>query len=60
MTEDQQKIIFGFCLLIILALLTAATALGKVHKESSFGLEYLLGCFSTLTGAFAQWCFSKK
>ena len=59
MTE-KWKIIFGFFLLFSVAGLAAIIALGKVEKDSSYGLEIILGCFTTLTGAFAVWAFTKE
>jgi hypothetical protein len=58
--SDRWKPIFGFLLLLIIASLAAIIALGKVDKETSYGLEMILGCFTTLTGAFAVWAFSKQ
>jgi hypothetical protein len=58
--NDKWKIIFGFGLLLIIAGLAGVIALGKVEKDSSYGLEIVLGCLTTLTGGFAVWAFSKK
>lgn len=52
--------IFGFCLLLILALLAGTIALGHIEEKTSFGLQPLLGSFLTLAGGFAQWAFSYK
>jgi hypothetical protein len=49
---------FGFCLMIMLAVLAAVIALGKVSQESSFGLQYILGALSALAGGWAQWAFT--
>lgn len=51
------KLIFGFCLLIVLAALAAIIALGKVEAASSFGLDIILGGLLTLSGGFVQWAF---
>jgi hypothetical protein len=56
----EPRMIFGFCLLGILAFLSARVALGHVEMQSSYGLDILLGSLSTLTGSFAQWAFSTK
>jgi len=52
--------IFGFLLLLLLAVLAAIIALGKVEQNTSYGLQYILGALSTLAGGFAQWAFSSK
>jgi hypothetical protein len=54
----EPRMIFGFCLLLIIAFLSARVALGKVEQATSYGLDILLGSLATLSGAFAQWCFS--
>jgi hypothetical protein len=50
---------FGFLLLVLLALLAAIIAIGKVQESTSFGLQYILGALSVLAGGFAQWAFGK-
>lgn len=60
MTSDREKMIFGFCLLLILGLLAAVIALGKVEMQTSYGLNIVLGSLTTLSGAFAHWAFSSK
>jgi hypothetical protein len=57
---DTLRMIYGFCLLFILAFLAARIALGNVQEASSYGLVPLLTTLSTLAGAFAQWAFSSK
>ncbi len=54
----DPRMVFGFGLLLILAFLAAILALGKVHMETSYGLDIVLGSLTTLTGGFAQWAFS--
>jgi hypothetical protein len=49
--------IYGFMLLVILAGLAAAIALGKVEEQSSYGLMPLIVALATLSGGFAQWAF---
>jgi hypothetical protein len=51
------KIMFGFFILSVLASLAIIIALGKVHAESSFGLDIILGGLLTLSGGFAGWAF---
>lgn len=55
----EPRMLFGFCLLLILAVLAGVIALGKVEQQTSFGLQYILGAISALSGGFAQWAFSK-
>lgn len=50
--------VFGFSLLVILALLALAIAMGKVEEKTSYGLMPLLTALATLAGGFAQWAFS--
>ena len=57
-SRDTLRMIFGFCLLLILAALAAAIALGHVEERTSYGLMPLLTTLSTLAGGFAQWAFS--
>lgn len=58
MTRDG-RMIFGFCLLGLLAMLAGVIALGHVEEKTSFGLQYILGALSALSGGFSQWAFSK-
>lgn len=57
MTVDQQKMIFGFSVLLVLAVLGGLTALGDVKAETSFGLEQILGGLLVMAGGFAHWAF---
>jgi hypothetical protein len=50
--------IFGFALLLLIALLAGVIALGKVEQQTSFGLQEVLGALSVLAGGFSQWAFS--
>lgn len=52
--------IFGFLLLLLLAALAAVIAIGHVEEKTSFGLQYILGALSVLSGGFAQWAFGKR
>lgn len=54
---DTLRMIFGFLLLLILAGLALAFALGKVEEATSYGLMPLIVGLATLSGAFAQWAF---
>lgn len=60
MRNADLRMAFGFGLLLVIAGLALAIALGKVHQDTSFGLQYLLGSLSSLAGGFAQWAFSKQ
>lgn len=55
--RDTIRVIFGFCLLLILAGLSLAIALGKVEEKSSFGLTQLLTILTALGTQFANWAF---
>jgi hypothetical protein len=56
----DPRIIFGFILLFIIAVLAGVIALGKVTQESSYGLTDVLGILAVLAGGFAQWAFGRK
>lgn len=51
------KMAFGFMLLVLLSLLSAIIALGKVEQSTSHGLDVILGCLLTISGGYAQWAF---
>lgn len=51
------KVVFGFAILIVLAVLAAIIALGKVQEASSYGLNIILGGLLTLAGGYASWAF---
>lgn len=50
--------LFGFLVLVVLAVLAAFIALGKVEQTTSYGLDIILGGLMTLAGGFASWAFS--
>jgi hypothetical protein len=54
---DKWKAAFGFALLFVIAALGMTISLGKVMQESSYGLQIILGCITTLSGGFAAWAF---
>lgn len=56
----QSRMLFGFLILVVLAVLAAVIALGKVEQNTSFGLQYILGALSAMAGGFTQWAFSTK
>jgi thiol:disulfide interchange protein len=57
---DVMKLLFGFLLLVLLAVLAAFIALGKVEQNTSFGLQDILGGLLVLAGGFAHWCFGSS
>lgn len=59
-TDDRLKMIFGFSLLLVLAILAGVVAVGKITQESSFGLQEILSGLLVLAGGFAQWAFSSS
>ncbi len=60
MPRDTLRMIFGFSLLLILAGLALAIAVGKVEEKTSYGLMPLLVAIAGLSGQFAQWAFGGK
>jgi len=55
----KWKMIFGFALMVVLAGLAGAIALGKVEMQTSYGLQTILGGLLTLSGGFAHWAFGE-
>ena len=51
------KVLFGFLLVVTLAILACIIALGHVEAATSFGLDIILGGLMVLAGGFAQWAF---
>jgi len=60
MRDIEPRMIFGFILLVLLAVLAGVVAIGHVKQDSSYGLDYILGSLATLAGGFAQWAFGKS
>lgn len=56
----DSRMIFGFCLLALLTALAGVISIGHVEEKTSFGLQYILGALSALSGGFSQWAFSHK
>ena len=52
------KMTFGFLLLLMLAILAAIIALGKVEQLTSHGLEGIIGGLTALAGGFVNWAFT--
>ncbi len=59
-TRDTQRMLFGFSLVVVLAVLAVIIALGDVKPETSAGLDIVLGSLATLAGGFAQSEFGKR
>lgn len=57
-TIDELKMLFGLLLLLVVAFLCAAIALGQVQEQTSFGLTQIITVLAGLGGGFAQWAFS--
>ena len=53
------KMIFGYLLLVLLAILATTIALGKVEQSTSHGLDQILGGLLVLSGGFAHWAFGE-
>ncbi len=51
------KMTLGFLLLLLLAILAAIIALGRVEQNTSFGLGEIIGGLLTLAGGFTHWAF---
>lgn len=60
LTMAQWKMLFGFGLLFVIAVLAGIIAIKHVEQSTSFGLEYLLGGLTTLAGGFANWAFGES
>lgn len=59
MNTALLKMIFGFALLVLLAVLAGVIAVKHVTQEGSYGLDYILGALGVLAGGFANWAFGK-
>lgn len=57
MNTDRLKMVFGFCLLVMLSGLAAAIALGKVEEKTSYGLPQIITVIGVIAGGFANWAF---
>jgi hypothetical protein len=60
MKQDRHKMLFGFSVLLVLAILATIISLGHVEEKTSFGLSFVLGALSSLSGAFGNWAFSNS
>jgi hypothetical protein len=57
---DKYRMAFGFLLLAVVAALAGVIAIRHVEEKTSYGLQILLGCFTTLAGGFAGWAFGSR
>lgn len=54
------KMCFGMLLLSIIGFLCVMIALGRVEEATSYGLNIVLGCLTTLAGGFVTWLAMKE
>lgn len=57
---DLLKMAYGFFLTTLIIALAAAIALGKVSKESSYGLDILLTPLAMLLGQWMTWLVGSR
>ena len=60
MVQDRHKMFFGFSVLLVLSILAVVISVGHVEEKTSFGLSFVLGALSSLSGAFGNWAFSNS
>lgn len=60
MVQDRHKMFFGFSVLLVLSILAVVISIGHVEERTSFGLSFVLGALSSLSGAFGNWAFSNS
>lgn len=52
--------VFGFIMLLIVAALILAIALGKVEEKTSYGLQPMLIILTVMAEKWAAWAFGKR
>lgn len=57
MSINRLKMLYGFLLLLLLAVLAVVIALGRVEQQTSYGLLPIITALATLSGAFGNWAF---
>jgi hypothetical protein len=57
---DALRITMGFLIILILAGLAAAIAVGRIEEHTSYGLMPLIVALSNIGVMFAQWAFSAR
>lgn len=60
MSDDRLKLLFGFTLVVLVIILGAIIAIGKVQQETSFGLRDIIALLGPVIGFWSQWAFSAK
>ncbi len=58
--SDGLRMIYGLVLILILAGLALAIAIGHVEERTSYGLMPILMAIAGLSGQFAQWAFGTR
>ncbi len=59
MPRPDPRVIFGYYVFTAMVALAAMFGLGTVKKESSYGLDFLMGGITLMAGGWTQWAFSK-
>lgn len=60
MSDERLKLLFGFSLVVLVIILAAIIAIGKVQQETSYGLRDLISLLGPVIGFWSQWAFSSK
>lgn len=60
MSDDRLKMIFGFCLLVMLSALAGIIGLAHVEEKTSFGLREIITIIGVIAGGFAGWAFGSS
>jgi hypothetical protein len=59
-TLDFMKLLFGFCLLLIIGFLIRGIAVNNVDERTSFGLRELILIIGMISTNFSQWAFGSR
>lgn len=54
------KMVYGLCILAVLAFLALYIAVKHVKAEDSYGLDLIIGGLLSLSGAFGSWAFDSS
>lgn len=60
MKSESWKVVYGYLLLVVIAILSLRIALGIVEEKSSYGLSPLLIILTLLADRWASWAFPKR
>jgi hypothetical protein len=60
LTMAQFKMAFGFLLLLCIFVLAVLIARGDVREATSFGLPFILGALSNMSGGWSNWAFGES